>query len=87
MYLLSHLIHTSAPFFNNTNTHTYCNNLQQLSSARLDDSGATVSEGCANLAGKVRENIALRRGWLVAGGPNSKFNLLLLMTEQLGRSL
>jgi translation elongation factor EF-Ts len=46
---------------------------EQLSSARLDASGATVAEGCASLAGKVRENIALRRGWIMAGGPNSEY--------------
>jgi translation elongation factor EF-Ts len=46
---------------------------EQLSSARLDASGATIAEGCASLAGKVRENIAMRRGWIMAGGTNSEY--------------
>jgi translation elongation factor EF-Ts len=44
---------------------------QQLAAARLDD-GSSVEEGCALLAGQVRENIALRRGYLVSAGPNGE---------------
>lgn len=41
----------------------------QLASAKLE-SGASIEEGCALLAGQVRENIALRRGYLIAAGPD-----------------
>jgi translation elongation factor EF-Ts len=41
----------------------------QLSAAPLAE-GNSITEGCASLAGKVRENIALRRGWTVSSGPN-----------------
>jgi translation elongation factor EF-Ts len=44
---------------------------QQLAAARLED-GSSVEEGCALLAGQVRENIALRRGYLVSAGPNGE---------------
>ncbi|WIA16906.1 hypothetical protein OEZ85_013833 [Tetradesmus obliquus] len=42
---------------------------QQLAAARLGD-GSSIEEGCALLAGQVRENIALRRGYLVSAGPH-----------------
>ncbi|KAF6264793.1 elongation factor TS-domain-containing protein [Scenedesmus sp. NREL 46B-D3] len=42
---------------------------QQLAAARLAD-GSSIEEGCALLAGQVRENIALRRGYLVRAAPH-----------------
>jgi hypothetical protein len=45
--------------------------LSQLAAARLQD-GSSIEEGCALLAGQVRENIALRRGYLVRAGPNGE---------------
>jgi translation elongation factor EF-Ts len=49
---------------------------QQLAAARLDD-GSSVEAGCALLAGQVRENISLRRGFLVSAGPNGELRLYI----------
>lgn len=46
----------------------------QLAAAALPGGGSSVEEGCAGLAGQVRENIALRRGFLVAGGEHGEPN-------------
>jgi hypothetical protein len=37
----------------------------QLAAARLPEGGSSIEEACATLAGQVRENIALRRGFLI----------------------